>query len=129
MALASGCDCPKKVKCLHITGDLVSDYKVTVTITLPKIPKGMSKCEREAVERAIEDDVKPHEEEHKTRFQTYNGRTTIPIDVTGCGKKAVRAQIQAIHDEEARQRQADADALSGGIDPWHTVPDFSACKK
>jgi len=53
------------------------------------------------------------------RFRTYNGRTVIPLDLTGCGSANLRAQATAIHDAEAAQRQADADARSAQIDFLH----------
>ncbi len=52
------------------------------------------------------------------RFRTYNGRTVLPLDLTGCGLADLRTQVVAIHDTEAAQRQANADALSAEIDPF-----------
>lgn len=115
---AEGCDCPPKTRCLHLTGDLASTYAVTVTISMPSVPSGLTPCQQRRVQDFLRDVLGPHEEDHARRFRTYNGRTVIPLDLTGCGSAELRAQVAAIHDAEAAQRQADADALSAEIDPF-----------
>ena len=56
----------------------------------------------------------------RTRRTTRAGSapTTAALDLTGCGSAELRAQVTAIHDAEAAQRQADADARSAEIDPF-----------
>ncbi len=115
---AEGCDCPPPTRCLHLTGDLVSTYAVTVRISMPGVPSGLTPCQRRRVRNFLRDVLRPHEDDHARRFRTYNGRTVIPLDLTGCGSAELRAQVAAIHDDEAAQRQADADALSAEIDPF-----------
>ena len=115
---AEGCDCPPTTRCLHLTGDLVSAYAVTVRISMPGVPPGLTPCQRRRVRDFLRDVLRPHEDDHARRFRTYNGRTVIPLDLTGCGSAELRAQVSAIHDAEAAQRQADADALSAEIDPF-----------
>ena len=115
---AEGCDCPPTTRCLHLTGDLVSAYAVTVRISMPGVPSGLTPCQRRRVRDFLRDVLRPHEDDHARRFRTYNGRTVIPLDLTGCGSAELRAQVSAIHDAEAAQRQADADALSAEIDPF-----------
>ncbi len=66
----------------------------------------------------LRDVLRPHEEDHARRLRTYNGRTVIPLDLTGCGSAELRAQVAAIHDAEAAQRQADADTRSAETDPF-----------
>jgi hypothetical protein len=69
------------------------------------------------VREFLRDVLRPHEEDHARRFRT-NGRTVIALDLTGCGSADLRAQVTAIHDAEAAQRQATTDALSAQIDPF-----------
>jgi hypothetical protein len=113
-----GCDCPPPARCLHLTGNLVSTYAVTVTISMPSVPSSLTPCQQRRVREFLRDVLRPHEEEHASRFRTYNGRTVIPLDLTGCGQAELRARVTAIHDAEATQRQANTDALSAQIDPF-----------
>ena len=117
-ASGQSCDCPPRTRCLHLTSDLVSTYAVTVRISMPGVPSGLTPCQQRRVRDFLRDVLRPHEDDHARRFRTYNGRTVIPLDLTGCGSAELRAQVAAIHDAEAAQRQADADALSAEIDPF-----------
>jgi hypothetical protein len=112
------CECPPPTRCLHLTGNLVSTYAVTVTISMPGVPSGLTPCQQRRVREFLRDVLRPHEEDHARRFRIYNGRTVIPLDLTGCGSAELRAQVTAIHDAEAAQRQAGADARSAEIDPF-----------
>ena len=123
--VAEGCDCPPRTHCRHLTGDLVSTYAVTVKISMPGVPAGLTHCEQRRVRDFLRNVLRPHEEDHARRFRTYNGRTVIPLDLTGCGSADLRAQVAAIHDVEAAQRQADADALSAQIDPFSREVDLN----
>jgi hypothetical protein len=117
-ASGQSCDCPPRTRCLHLTSDLVSTYAVTVRISMPGVPSGLTLCQQRRVRDFLRDVLRPHEDDHARRFRTYNGRTVIPLDLTGCGSAELRAQVAAIHDAEAAQRQADADALSAEVDPF-----------
>jgi hypothetical protein len=124
-----GCDCEKGVRCLHVTGTLVTNYAVSVTITMPPVPSGLTDCERAHVRAFLQNVLRPHEEDHRTRFGTYNGQTRNPVDVTGCGKDDIAQQVQAIGDAEDAARQTAANALSGAIDPFVRSIDCSDCEK
>ncbi|HWM02099.1 MAG TPA: hypothetical protein VNP92_07145 [Actinophytocola sp.] len=89
-----------------------------MTINMPGVPAGLTRCQQRRVREFLRDVLRPHEEDHSRRFRTYNGRTVIPLDLTGCGSADLRAQVTAIHDAEAAQRQATTDARSGEIDPF-----------
>lgn len=126
---ADGCNCDKAVPCVHVTGTLVTNYKVTVKITMPPMPSGLTVCERGKVQNFLDRVLRPHELDHKTRFETYNGQTKNPVDVTGCGQADVTKQVQAIQDTEEAQRQSAAQALSDAIDPFNQPIDCSDCQK
>ncbi len=68
---------------------------------MPGVPSGLTPCQRRRV------------------------RDFLPLDLTGCGSAELHAQVAAIHDAEAVQRQADADALSAEIDPFTREVDLN----
>jgi hypothetical protein len=124
-----GCTCPPGVSCLHVTGTLVTDYGVSVTITMPSPPSGLTDCEQGKVQAFLQNVLAPHEQDHKTRLETYRGQTSQAVDVTGCGQADVQAQIKAIQGAENAQRKAAARALSDAIDPFTRTVDCSDCTK
>lgn len=122
------CDtCPPGTQCLHLTGTLVSNYRASVTITMPSVPAGLTACEATKVRAFLRDVLAPHEREHERRFKTYDGQTRNPLDLTGCGMDDLRSQIAAIHAAEDGPRQAAANAFSGAIDPFTQMVDCSDC--
>jgi hypothetical protein len=122
------CDCGEGGKCFHVTGTLVTKYSVSVTITMPPMPSGLTACEQGKVQDFLKNVLTPHEQDHKTRFMTYNGQTRNPVDVTGCSQEDVQSKVQAIQDAEEAPRQAKARALSAAIDPFVRTVDCSDCK-
>ena len=122
VAKAKGCDCPADEPCLQATGKLQVTYKVKVTIEMPDVPDGLSKCQQKRVKTFLRKVLGPHEQEHARRLRTYNGTTTRPFAVTACGQEAVneaaQTKAQEMHDAEAEKRATDADALSLAIDPF-----------
>jgi hypothetical protein len=129
----SGCDCPAGQKCLSATATAVVVYKTTVTIQMPSMPGGLSKCEEGKVRAFFTNVLRPHEEEHKRRFKTYEGTVKRPIQAQGCGLDAVKndldSKAQAIQDSEHAVRERAAKDLSGAIDPFFRVVDFDDCQK
>jgi len=126
---AKDCGCKKGVQCLHVTGTLVTDYSVGVTINMPPMPSGLTECEQGKVQAWLDNVLLPHEEDHKKRLMTYNGQTKNPVDVTGCGEDEIKKKVQAITDAEDSTRKAKAKALSDAIDPFVRVIDCSDCDK
>lgn len=124
---AEDCGCEAGVQCLHVTGTLVTDYSVSVTINMPAMPDGLTACEQGKVQAWLNSVLKPHEEDHRKRFMTYNGQTKNPVDVTGCGLGDITKKVQAITDAEEPPRQANAQTLSDAIDPFVSTIDCSGC--
>jgi hypothetical protein len=119
MRRAADCqDCPADNPCLHAVGTLVITYHAPVTIRMPDVPDGLTACQQRRVRAFLRDVLRPHEEDHARRFRTYDGTTRRRVDFNGCGTEALQAQLQEMHDTEASQRQADADARSAAIDPF-----------
>lgn len=128
---ATGCDCPGKEPCIKATGTLVVTYKVKVRITMPPIPSNLSKCKQARVAAFLKNELGPHEQDHKRRFETYNGTTRQPIEGLGCGKgeakSALDTEAQRIYDDESTEREKAARDSSGKIDPFFRVVDFDGC--
>jgi hypothetical protein len=125
----TGCSCPSGVDCLHVTGTLVTDYSVAVTITMPPVPGGLTPCERAHVQRFLRNVLRPHELDHKRRFETYNGRTRTPVDITDCGRAGIDSAIEAMQSAENSARQTAANNLSAAIDPFVRAIDCSDCER
>jgi len=123
------CDCARGVQCLHVTGTLVTNYSVSVAIGMPSVPSGLTPCERAKVHDFLNNVLKPHELDHKAKFEIYNGQTKNPLDTTGCGRDGTNRKIGEIQDAENTPRQAAAQALSDSIDPFQRTIDCSDCQK
>ena len=116
---AKGCtDCPPDQGCMRVTGTLVIDYKVDVTIRMPDVPGGLTPCQERRVRAWLRDVLGPHEQDHARRYRTYDGTTRRAFDITGCGQAAVQEKLQEMHDTQAEDRAKKADAHSLAIDPF-----------
>lgn len=125
MKRAKGCkECTDDDPCLHAVGTFNVTYKADVTIRMPDVPDGLTKCQERRVRAFLRDVLGPHEREHARRFHTYDGTTTHHINFTGCGTSAVQEHLQEIHDNEEAKRHADAEALSAAIDPFNKPIDL-----
>lgn len=111
----SGCDA---AECVHVTGSLVITYHVSTTVTLPDVPDGLTPCQEKRVRDAINNKIKPHEDQHVSAFGTYNGAVTLPINFNGC-KADLAAHVQAMHDAHAVARENAARGKSAALDPFH----------
>jgi hypothetical protein len=116
-----GCD----GECVHVTGTLVSTFRVTTTVTLPSVSDfpDLTACQRQRVRDGINNVLRPHEQEHVTAFRTYNGTVSTPFDLTLC-RSEFDAQVQALHDSIEAPRQADAQAASDALDPFEFEVDL-----
>jgi len=89
-----------------------------VTISMPDVPGGLTACQERRVRAFLRDVLRPHENDHARRLRTYDGTTRRAFDLTGCGQAAVQEKLQEMHDTEAADRAAKADAKSAEIDPF-----------
>ena len=130
---AAGCDCTAGSRCLKATGTLAVTYKVKVTIRMPGMPAGLSKCEQDLVKAFLRNKLGPHENEHKRRFETYNGTTRQPIEALGCGqadaKSSLDIEAERVHTDEAAAREKAAKEFSDKIDPFFGDVDFDRCER
>jgi hypothetical protein len=117
-------DCPEGNPCIHAVGTFSVRYHADVTIRMPDMPSGLTRCQQRRVRAFLRDVLGPHEQEHARRFQTYDGTTVHPVNFTGCGRDALQAHLQQIHDDEESARQSAADKLSAAIDPFNRPIDM-----
>ena len=116
---ATGCDNCADSECVHVTGTLVSTFRVRTTVTLPSVSDfpDLTRCQRQRVRDGINNVLAPHEQEHVAAFRTYNGTESTPFDLTLC-RSEFDASIQALHDSIEGPRQAAAQAASDALDPF-----------
>jgi hypothetical protein len=116
----SGCSGCSGRDCVHVTGNLVTDYRVTTTVTLPRVSDfpDLTRCQQDRVQDAIDNVLGPHEQQHVSAFNNYNGTTSRPFDSTLC-----RAQfedfIRGLVRQEEGPRRAAAQAASDALDPFN----------
>lgn len=118
---ASGCESCEDSRCLRVTGTLVLNYRVTTNVTLPSVNDypDLMPCQRRRVQDAIDNVLVPHEQEHVRAFETYNGTSEHPFDLRVCNTEEANERLQAIHDSDATTREANAQAASDALDPFH----------
>ena len=112
--------------CNVASGTLVNTFTVSTTVTLPAVPDGLTECQRANAQRFIDTILSPHEQEHVTAFNTYNGTSSRPFSVTICPGDDFATLVQAEHDTDAQARQAAAQALSDALDPFNVDVDIDA---
>jgi hypothetical protein len=113
-----GCRGCRPRDCVHVTGTLVSEFTATTRVTLPRVPRGFSACEREQIQNAIDTTLNDHEQEHVAAFEAYTGTENTPIDMTTC-RGQVNSRIRTMHRDIERPRRADARAQSAALDPFN----------
>jgi hypothetical protein len=115
----SGCSDCSGGDCVHVTGTLVTDYRVTTTVTLPSVSDfpDLTHCQQDRVRDAIDNVLSPHEQQHVSAFSAYNGTTSRPFDANLC-----RAQfedfVRGMVGQEEGPRRAAAQAASDALDPF-----------
>lgn len=121
----SGCKQCKAKDCVHVTGQVVTTYKVTTSVSLPSLSqfKNLTPCQRQAVQDAIQNKLAPHEQDHVSAFSQYNGSSSQDLDVTTC-RAAFPSSVQQLVNTEEKQRRADAKAASDALDPFQIDVDL-----
>ncbi|WP_299885373.1 DUF4157 domain-containing protein [uncultured Lacinutrix sp.] len=109
--------------CYHYTGQLQIDYHVATSVTLPDVPEGLTDCQHERVRNAIDNVLAPHEQDHVTAFNQYNGTVTLAIDYTGCSA-GIQEFVQQLHETNEVARKSSAQSASDALDPFHISVDM-----
>jgi hypothetical protein len=69
------------------------------------------------VQYTIDNCIAPHEQQHVTAYNAYNGTVQTPFDITCC-RAAADASIKAVHDQVAKARHDTVQASSDALDPF-----------
>jgi Domain of unknown function (DUF4157) len=120
---SKGCRGCADSECFNMTGTLEITYHVSTTVTLPDVPSGLTPCQEKRVRDAINNKIKPHEDQHVAAFETYNGAVKLPINFNGC-KADLEAHVQGMHDANAAVREATARRKSAALDPFDVKVDL-----
>lgn len=120
---ATDCDGCAGAECVQVTGTLHIDYHVSTSVTLPDVPSGLTPCQEQRVRDAINNRIRPHEDQHVAAFATYDGSVDLPIRYKGC-RSGLAAHVQAMHDAHAAARERAARAASAALDPFNVLVDL-----
>ncbi|MBW4484564.1 MAG: hypothetical protein KME14_18685 [Tildeniella torsiva UHER 1998/13D] len=125
-APAEGCEGCRARQCVHATGTLVSTFRVTTTVTLPAIADfaHLTACQQQRVQTAIYTVLAPHEQQHVSAFETYNGTVSTPFDLTLC-RGRFNSEIQSLHNGLESSRRSAAQGASDALDPFHFDVDLN----
>ncbi|MBK8814442.1 MAG: hypothetical protein IPN42_02555 [Methylococcaceae bacterium] len=123
---SKGCTSCGGADCRHVTGTLVATYSVATTVTLPSIAdfSDLRPCQRTRVQNAITNILAPHEQQHVSAFNQYNGTTRRHFDLTLC-RSDFDSAIRAIFDAEEQARRSRVQAASDALDPFHFDVDLN----
>jgi hypothetical protein len=110
-------------ECVTITGTFEITYKVTTNVTLPSVPEGLTTCQNKIVKDAIDNKIAPHEQEHVSVYNAYNGKVRLPINYTGC-LDGLQQHLQDLNDADGLARKASAKAASDALDPFFVNVDL-----
>jgi hypothetical protein len=119
-APAEGCEGCGARSCVQVSGTLVSTFTVTTTVTLPSVADfpTLTPCQQQRVQTAIDTVLAPHEQQHVSAFQTYNGSVSTPFSLTLC-RNRFNGEIQALHNRVESSRRSAARSASAALDPFH----------
>ncbi|HFA48328.1 MAG TPA: hypothetical protein ENJ95_04835 [Bacteroidetes bacterium] len=128
----TGCEGCKPKKCTEYTGVLVSTFKVSTRVSLPRMSdyQAYSACQKKRIKAAIDDVLAPHEQQHVQAFKTYDGTVKTPFSMTACRKKLKNiavAKFTDMHEKTEAPRRAAAQAASDALDPFVVNVDLK-CK-
>ena len=122
---------------VRATGTMTNVYTDSTDVTLPDLPSGLSDCETDKANSAIQTILAPHENKHVAAYDKYAGQTVHPFSVTLPGMNtsagadaldtAVQPLLQALYDTEKVPRQDKTDKASKALDPFHFNVDCSDC--
>ena len=116
----SGCRSCRGNNCVHVTGTVVTEYRVTTTVTLPRASdfRRLTRCQKERVQDAINNVLAPHEQEHVDAFETYNGTSEQPFDLNLC-RGRLPGVVRKMARAEEGPRRAAAKSASAAHDPFN----------
>ncbi|MBZ0303833.1 MAG: hypothetical protein K8J31_29095, partial [Anaerolineae bacterium] len=115
--------CSDSDPCVNVSTTIVCTYEVPINVDLPNLSTmSLNECERQQAQNWIDTVLSPHEEQHRQKFQTYNGTTRRPLTFTTCNSQAqgeLDTRAEALMTSEQTTRQASAQSLSDALDPFN----------
>jgi hypothetical protein len=118
---ASACGC-EAANCVHISGTLTSTFTMSTHVSLPSPPAGATPRQRAVAQYLIDNCISPHEQQHVTAFNAYQGTVRTPFDLSCC-RADVNSSLQAIHDGVEQTRHDSAQTTSDNLDPFNATFD------
>lgn len=125
-------------------GTVAAKGKLTMTFATPPVsikmaspPPGLSACEKKLYQETLENQLKPHEQEHKRRYQvsqdeeptnSYRGTHTEEIDDTGATAAELGQRWKDLTDAEFQSRMSRSQSFATEIDPFNQMVDTSECE-
>jgi len=119
-------------------GTITASFTTSVTISLAKVPPGLSDCATAKLDELIKTKLEPHEKDHKKRFNTtdakhsYNGSFSKTLKETGADAAALQASLEtnlesALADEATKRQDRNNAYAIDAIDPFNVTADISDC--
>jgi hypothetical protein len=105
---------------VDVTGTVVATFKVSTKVSLPTVPGGLSACQTKRVKDAIDNQLKPHEDQHVAAMQQYDGTFETTVTVKGVTRAAAPAALitaaKPAVDAEGAKRKKTAQDASDALD-------------
>jgi hypothetical protein len=100
---------------VDVTATVVATFKVTTSVGLPSVPGGLSACQTKRVRDAINNQLKPHEDQHVAAMKQFDGTFETTVTVKGVTKAGAPAALIAaakptVDAEGARRKKVAQDA-------------------
>ena len=105
---------------LDVTATVVATFRVTTSVSLPSVPSGLTTCQAKRVRDAINNQLKPHEDQHVAAMQQFNGTFETTVTVKGVTRAGAPAALVAaakpVVDAEGARRKKQAQDASDALD-------------
>jgi hypothetical protein len=100
---------------VDVTATVVATFKVTTSVGLPSVPGGLNACQTKRVRDAINNQLKPHEDQHVAAMKQFDGTFETTVTVKGVTKAGAPAALIAaakptVDTEGARRKKVAQDA-------------------
>jgi hypothetical protein len=105
---------------VDVTATVVATFKVTTSVSLPSVPGGLTACQAKRVRDAINNQLKPHEDQHVAAMKQFDGTFETTVTVKGVSRAAAPAALIAAAkpavDAEGATRKKTAQDASDALD-------------
>lgn len=113
-------ECAEDDPCVQVSARWSNHYDVEPQIDIPSLDGlDLNDCERQQAQDFIDTVLRPHEEEHRQRFETYDGTTNHQTQFSACQSEAaaiLEERTRTNLEDEAEERKNAAIERSDEID-------------